>query len=192
MSDNPISIDTRDNTGTTRIVARFEFRYLAAGTLLGNYVLMLLGAYTSAIGAGLSCPDWPTCYGTWIPFLYPEIVAQSPYSALQIFAEWAHRSLAMIVGLLILLTAITAWKTQREHPAIVWSATLALAFLPVQVILGELTVTALLEPIIVTSHLGVATLIVLSLMTTTVATWLHAENEPPNSESGGETSPGRY
>ena len=133
-----------------------------------------LSAYTSAIGAGLSCPDWPTCYGTWVPFLHPEIVANSPYSAWQIFAEWAHRGLAMIVGFLILLTAITAWKTQREHRVIVWSTTLALALLPVQVILGRLTVTALLEPVIVTSHLGVATLIVLSLMTTTVATWFHA------------------
>jgi cytochrome c oxidase assembly protein subunit 15 len=83
----------------------------------------------------------------------------------------------MIVGFLILLTAITALKTQREHRVIVWSATLALALLPVQVILGRLTVTALLEPVIVTSHLGIATLIVLSLMTTTVATWFRAKNE---------------
>lgn len=128
-------------------------------------------------GAGLSCPDWPTCYGTWVPFLHPEIVANSPYSAWQIFAEWAQGGLAMIVGFLILLTAITALKTQREHRVIVWSATLALALLPVQVILGRLTVTALLEPVIVTSHLGIATLIVLSLMTTTVATWFRAKNE---------------
>jgi cytochrome c oxidase assembly protein subunit 15 len=39
-------------------------RYLATITLVSTYILMLLGAYTSAIGAGLSCPDWPTCYGT--------------------------------------------------------------------------------------------------------------------------------
>lgn len=54
---------------------------------MGTYVLMILGAYTSAIGGGLSCPDWPMCYGTVVPFLNPEIIANSPYSVLQIFAE---------------------------------------------------------------------------------------------------------
>nr|WP_280178013.1 COX15/CtaA family protein [Halorussus marinus] len=49
-----------------------EYRHIASLTLLVTYIVMLLGAYTSAIGAGLSCPDWPTCYGTWVPFLQPE------------------------------------------------------------------------------------------------------------------------
>ena len=51
---------------------------MAGVTLVGTSLVMLLGAYTSAIGAGLSCPDWPTCYGTWVPFLQPEIIADSP------------------------------------------------------------------------------------------------------------------
>ena len=167
-------MDTRSRPFITALASRFAFHHLASVTLLGTYVLMLLGAYTSAIGAGLSCPDWPTCYGTWIPFLQPEIVANSPYSAWQIFAEWAHRGLAMIVGVLILLTTLLAWKTQRQHRIVVWSATLALGLLPVQVVLGGLTVTELLQPVIVTTHLGMAVLIVLSLMTATVVAWVQA------------------
>ena len=113
---------------------QFSFHHLAGVTLLGTYVLMLLGAYTSAIGAGLSCPEWPTCYWIWIPFLRPDLIVDSPYSGWQIFAEWAHRGLAMIIGLL--LTLIAAWKTQRGNRVIIWSTTLALALLPVQIILG--------------------------------------------------------
>lgn len=152
--------------------SRLGYRHLASVTLVGTYVVMLLGAYTSAIGAGLSCPDWPTCYGTWIPFLRPEIIASSSYSALQIFAEWAHRGLAMLVGFLILGTAIAAWRTHRDHPIVVWSAILAIGLLPVQVLLGGLTVTRSLQPVIVTTHLGVATLIILSLATTTTVAWI--------------------
>ena len=174
MTANSTRVDTRYRAFITAITSRVAFHQLAGVTVLGTYVLMLLGAYTSAIGAGLSCPDWPTCYGTWIPFLQPEIVANSPYSAWQIFAEWAHRGLAMIVGVLILLTTITAWETQRQHRIVVWSATLALGLLPVQVVLGGLTVTELLQPVIVTTHLGVAVLIVLSLMTATVVAWVQA------------------
>jgi heme A synthase len=51
--------------------------------------------------------------------------------------------------------------------------TLALVVLPVQVALGRFTVTALLEPIVVTAHLGTAIIIALALTVTTVSAWLH-------------------
>lgn len=176
MPANSTDVEPWHRTLITTLASQLSFHHLAGVTLLVTYVLMLLGSYTSAIGAGLSCPDWPTCYGTWIPFLQPEIIANSPYSAWKIFAEWAHRGLAMIIGLLILVTVITAWKTQREHRVIIWSTTLALALLPVQIVLGGLTVTALLEPVIVTAHLGVAILILLNLTTATVTAWTQALN----------------
>lgn len=147
---------------------QIAYHHVAGAVLVGTFVLMLLGAYTSAIGAGLSCPDWPTCYGTVVPFLHPGIVTESPYSALQIFAEWAHRGLAMLVGLGIFSTAVLAyWK--RKPPLVRWSAAVALISLPFQVVLGALTVTEKLQPVIVTSHLGMAVIILLSLCTTTVA-----------------------
>jgi heme A synthase len=149
-----------------------KYEHIAGLTLGLTYIVMLLGAYTSAIGAGLSCPDWPTCYGTWVPFLQPNIITNSPYSALQIFAEWAHRGLAMTAGFLILGTAIGAWVTHRTDAIIKWSATGALVLLPLQVILGGLTVTENLQPIIVTTHLGVAILILLCLLTTVLVAYL--------------------
>jgi len=151
----------------------FRYVQLAGLALAVTYAVMLLGAYTSAIGAGLSCPDWPTCYGTWIPFLRADIVADSPYSALQIFAEWAHRGLAMTAGILIFGTTAGAWLVRSETALIKWSATTALVLLPVQVALGGLTVTENLQPVIVTSHLGVATLILLSLLTTVLGAYFH-------------------
>ncbi|MUV61806.1 hypothetical protein GJ634_14410 [Halobacterium sp. CBA1126] len=149
-----------------------SYVHFSAITLIVTFLVMILGAYTSAIGAGLSCPDWPMCYGTWVPFLHPDIVVTSSYSALQIFAEWAHRGLAMIAGLLILGTALGAWLRYREVVIVKWSATLALILLPIQVLLGGLTVTANLQPIVVTSHLGVAMVILLSLLTTSLTSYL--------------------
>ncbi|WP_248905244.1 COX15/CtaA family protein [Halocatena marina] len=145
-----------------------RYYHLSGAVLAGTYVLMLLGAYTSAIGAGLSCPDWPMCYGTLVPFLHPEIMNQTPYSAIQIFAEWAHRGVAMLVGIGIFGTAVVAHYL-RKPPFVRWSVTIAVLLLPVQVIVGGLTVTEKLQPIIVTSHLGIATLILLFLCTTVVA-----------------------
>jgi len=174
MAQNP----TRSKILRTAISGSpVEYRHVAGLTLIVTYIVMLLGAYTSAIGAGLSCPDWPTCYGTWMPFLQPDIIAESPYSALQIFAEWAHRGLAMTAGILILGTTIGAWMTHRKDTLIKWSATGALVLLPLQVTLGGLTVTEDLQPIIVTTHLGVAILILLCLLTTGLVAYLR---EQPN------------
>jgi heme A synthase len=146
-------------------ISPVSYVHFSAITLVVTFLVMLLGAYTSAIGAGLSCPDWPMCYGTWVPFLHPDIVATSSYSPLQIFAEWAHRGLAMIAGFLILGTALGAWLCYPETVIVKWSATMALILLPTQVLLGGLTVTANLQPIVVTSHIGVATVILLSFLT---------------------------
>jgi hypothetical protein len=111
---------------------------------------------------GTDCRFHVLCDAAWL----------GPYSALQIFAEWAHRGLAFATGLLILGTVIAAWQWERDRPLVVWSATLALLLLPVQVLLGRLTVTELLEPMIVTAHLGVAVIVLLLLSVTTLASWL--------------------
>ncbi|MFB6266972.1 MAG: heme A synthase [Halodesulfurarchaeum sp.] len=150
---------------------RLPYRYLAGATLLVTFIVMVLGSYTSAIGAGLSCPDWPTCYGSFIPWLHPEVIENAPYTTLQIFAEWFHRGMAMVAGFLILGTAIGSWRAHREHGLIRWTATLALVLLPLQVILGGLTVTENLAPFIVTSHLAVAILILLLLTVSTLSSW---------------------
>jgi heme A synthase len=145
------------------------FEWLAGVTVVATFLLMLLGAYTKAIGAGLSCPDWPTCYGTWVPFLQPEVYSDAAYTQRQIFVEWAHRGMAMITGLLILWTAVAAWRRKSLSQLGRVSALFALVILPLQVVLGGLTVTEDLEPFIVTSHLGTAILIFGALVATAVA-----------------------
>lgn len=146
-----------------------KFKYLLLLTLFSTYILMLLGAYTKAIGAGLACPDWPTCYGVWIPFLHPEIVSNTSFTIHQIFVEWIHRGWAVIVGLLILFCTYLSFKYNDKDVKIFLIITILL--LPLQIILGGLTVTENLEPLIVTSHLGAATLIILFLTFATAITW---------------------
>lgn len=159
------------------------YRYLAGVTLVGTYVLMVVGSYTSAIGAGLACPDWPTCYGVWIPFLHPEIMAAAPYSEWMIFVEWFHRTLAAVMGVVVVVATVVAWRQHRGNRLVTWSITGALVLFPVQAVLGGLTVTRALEPVIVTAHLGGATLIMVLLVTSTVAAWL-AETRRPGRHRG--------
>ena len=44
-----------------------------------TFVVIVLGAWTRATNSGLSCPDWPTCYGHWLP-LPGQIPADAGYA----------------------------------------------------------------------------------------------------------------
>ncbi|MFP4632379.1 MAG: COX15/CtaA family protein [Halobacteriota archaeon] len=158
---------------------KVPYVYLLVVTLVFTYVTMVLGSYTSSIGAGLSCPDWPQCYGVWFPFSNPEAMYDHPdfpgyaeaYTSTQIFAEWIHRGVAGVTGFLVLGSAAGAWLGRRKPAAVRYSTLAALLLLPTQVVLGGLTVTRKLEPVIVTSHLATATLIIVCVSVATTATY---------------------
>ncbi len=108
----------------------FRFRHLAAVTTGLTFGLILLGVYTGAVGAGLTCAGrWPFCDG--FLGLFPANWTS--------FVEWFHRFVAMITGFFILGTTYAAWK--GSHPRrIVWATVVATVVLPVQVLLGANTI----------------------------------------------------
>ena len=109
---------------------RYRFRHLAAVTTGFTFALILLGVYTGAAGAGLSCgAKWPLCDG-WMG-LFP---ANWPS-----FIEWFHRLVAMVTGFMIIGTAVQAWR-QDHSKRIRWAMTAAVVVLPVQILLGGNTV----------------------------------------------------
>ncbi len=121
--------------------------FVVAGTTL---FLIALGGATRVMNAGLSCPDWPLCYG--------EVIPQAQMN-LRVFLEWFHRLVASSVGLLTLILAGTALWNYRALPRWVSGlSVLALVLVLVQGMLGGLTVTELLRFDIVTAHLGTAML----------------------------------
>lgn len=144
-----------------------RFRHLAAVTTGMTFALILLGVYTAAAGAGLSCgANWPLCNGG-VFGLFP---ANWPS-----FIEWSHRLVAMITGFMILGTTYAAWrggKARRTRLA----STVALVVLPVQVILGGLTVTRYTIPIQVAHH--AAALVIFGALVAATA-WAY---ESPTSE----------
>ncbi|HIK43379.1 MAG TPA: heme A synthase [Leptolyngbyaceae cyanobacterium M65_K2018_010] len=125
-----------------------RLRRLVWKIALATLALMAVGSATRVMNAGLACPDWPLCYGQWVP---------QQQMNLQVFLEWFHRLDAALIGLSTLWLVLLSWWYRRQVPTwLPWATTAALALIGLQGLLGGLTVTQLLRFDIVTAHLGTA------------------------------------
>lgn len=143
-----------------------NYRLLLVSALILALVVVSLGAYVRLSDAGLGCPDWPGCYGqlVGVPEQAHEVDAAhsafpgKPVEAPKAWKEMIHRYAAGILGLCIAALATIAWRQRTRRAP--WLETGLLAVVAGQGLLGMLTVTKLLKPVIVTSHLlgGMTTL----------------------------------
>ncbi len=134
--------------------------------------MVILGAYTRLVDAGLGCPDWPGCYGFFSVPETPEELAlaqslypDAPVEADKAWWEMIHRYFAAGLGAVVLAIAVGAMRNPdtagpRKLPLIL------LAMVILQGAFGAWTVTLKLWPQVVTAHLlgGFATLSLLWLL----------------------------
>jgi cytochrome c oxidase assembly protein subunit 15 len=140
-------------------------RLALVGVLL-CFVVVVLGAYVRLTAAGLGCPDWPGCYGHFTPVGAGESLASqpayqgNPFDSGKAWREMAHRYAAATLGVLVLVMTLTAIASRGPRPASVLYFLVLLALVVTQSLLGMLTVTWQLKPLIVTLHLlgGLTTL----------------------------------
>jgi len=127
---------------------RFRLGQLAAHVVVALIALVVIGGATRVMEAGLACPDWPLCYGSFLP---------GRQMNLQVFLEWFHRLDAFFVGVVLItqfaLSLYWAKTLPKWLPWIYGFLTLLVAF---QGFLGALTVLQLLPSLIVIAHLAVA------------------------------------
>jgi protoheme IX farnesyltransferase len=123
-----------------------RFQRLALLTAATTYLLIVIGAIVRSTGSGMGCPDWPTCHGSLIP----------PLGDTAAWIEWVHRSVAVMVGLLVLGTAVLAWLDYRRVRSIVLGSVVALVLVVFQAYLGKVTVDTNNAGETVTAHLAAA------------------------------------
>jgi heme a synthase len=140
-------------------------RRLALTGVLLAFAVVVLGAYVRLTAAGLGCPDWPGCYGHLTPSGASADAAQAaalgrPLDTSKAWREMTHRYAAGALTLVIIAITALAIAARRQRPVSVMFALTLLATVIVQAILGMLTVTWQLKPLIVTLHLlmGLTTL----------------------------------
>ncbi len=152
------------------------FRRLAGAVITFTFILIVLGAVVRSTGSGLACPDWPRCYGLWLPT--PESLAglgAVDYSYGQVMLEWTHRLIAgVIVGPLVLWLAIWSFRLRREAGALPLLMIVALSLALIQAGIGGVTVLKGNIPWSVAIHLSVALIFLATLIFVFISSERHS------------------
>ncbi|KAF3980911.1 MAG: heme A synthase [Methylococcales symbiont of Hymedesmia sp. n. MRB-2018] len=157
--------------------AILRFRRLGKLTIIAVYFVILVGGIVRASGAGMGCPDWPTCFGQWIPPTeesqlptnYHEIYAQRGYQNTQFnpvktWIEYTNRLVGVSIGFLIFLTAWSSRIFLKSDKSIFYLSLFVFFLVGFQGWLGAAVVASNLQPFIITLHMLLALLIVAMLI----------------------------
>ncbi|WP_368563391.1 heme A synthase [Pseudoxanthomonas sp. UTMC 1351] len=124
-------------SSTPRPVLYRHFHRLAWLAVALTLCVVVFGAFVRLSDAGLSCPDWPTCYGraAW-PQASHDVSdhaasAIRPFETHKAWREQVHRHLAASLGVLVLILALLAARQRRFGIAqIIIAAGLVAAAIP--------------------------------------------------------------
>lgn len=129
-------------------------------------------------GSGMGCPDWPKCFGKWVPPTeasqlppdYKEIYGaklkgQVEFNPVKTWTEYVNRLLGAFTGIMIFLTLLASLPFLRSGNKQIFYLSLA-AFILVgfQGWLGAKVVSFELKPVVVTLHMLFAIVIVFMLL----------------------------
>ena len=166
-----------------------RFQSLALLTVTTIYLLILAGGIVRSTGSGMGCPDWPKCFGRWIP---PTEVAQLPanyqevygaklkgeveFNAVKTWIEYVNRLLGVLSGFFVFATLIASFSYWRTQRTIVWGSLAAFLLIGVNGWLGSRVVATELAHYLITLHLLLAILVVFALLFVVVKSRTLAES----------------
>lgn len=155
-----------------------SFRKFAISTVIAVIFLIFVGGFVRATGSGMGCPDWPRCFGMWVP---PTSVDQLPvnyqevfgaklkgeveFNAVKTWTEYVNRLVGVSVGIFIFITVILAFRAYfKTEKKIFYICLLAFVLVAYEGWLGAKVVASELAPGLITLHMVVAVCILALLI----------------------------
>jgi cytochrome c oxidase assembly protein subunit 15 len=112
------------------------------GLVIEVFLLICLGGSVRLMNAGLACPDWPLCFGDFIPDYHP-----------QVYLEFIHRAMAGIVSITTGVLIVFMFRARNVPLSVKRTALFAIVLLLTQIVFGGLTVLLALRANVVAAHL---------------------------------------
>jgi protoheme IX farnesyltransferase len=139
---HPVPLSSTDVVMTR--LTRFE--KLAIATAASTIVLFAVGGFVRGTGSGLGCDTWPECTPGRL----------FPGGTIHSLIEFSHRFLVFVSTILVVLTAVFAWRGRPRYRPILGPAIAAIPLVLAQAVLGGIVVKTDLNPWWVTGHFAVA------------------------------------
>jgi cytochrome c oxidase assembly protein subunit 15 len=153
-------------------------------TITLTILLIGVGGLVRATGSGLGCPDWPKCFGLWVPptsvDLLPPQYNPQDFNVLRTWTEYLNRLFGVIVGFsIIVMTALSIpqWKIRKSRTVF---SVLTLLLVMFQGWLGAVVVKTELLHWVITLHMIVAMILLGTMLVTkhlSYSTPLYEKNE---------------
>ena len=90
------------------------FRIFTILSTILTYILIFVGGMVRVAGAGMGCPDWPKCFGRWIPPTsldqLPDHIDPAKFNIVLAWIEYGNRLFGALVGLSIAITLYLVLK----------------------------------------------------------------------------------
>jgi cytochrome c oxidase assembly protein subunit 15 len=156
---NPQQSPTRAARWTDRLphTVTPAIRRLSVASLVGQSVLIVTGAAVRLTASGLGCPTWPKCTAGSL--------VNTPEMGIHGIIEFGNRTLTFALALVAALMLVFLWNLRKERKDLFWLAFGLLASIPVQAVIGGLSVLSNLNPWVVSLHFLVsAALVVFSML----------------------------
>ena len=129
----------------------------ALASLVANLLIVVTGGLVRLTSSGLGCPDWPRCTGASL--------RPTPEMGVHSAIEFGNRLLTFVLAAVAVATLVTAWRQRpRRRDLRRLAGALALG-IPLQAVLGGITVLTRLNPWVVTGHF-VSSMVMVALATT--------------------------
>ncbi|MBD2754681.1 COX15/CtaA family protein [Spirosoma validum] len=154
-----------------------RFRSLAFLTVIIIYLLILAGGIVRGTGSGMGCPDWPKCFGRWIP---PTEISQLPtnyqgiygaklkgeveFNAVKTWIEYVNRLLGVLSGFFVFGTLLASLSYLRKDKTVFFGSLAAFLLIGVNGWLGSRVVATELAQYVITLHLLLAIVVVFALL----------------------------
>lgn len=136
------------------------YQKTAITTVGATIFLIFVGGLVRATGSGLGCPDWPTCFGMWLP---PTSASQLPagynpaeFNVFKTWTEYLNRLVGVTIGFLVIATAVLSWQYRRTKPSVFYSSVLAFILVGFNGWLGGRVVETGLDINLITIHMMLA------------------------------------
>lgn len=168
------------------------YQKCAVAALVSVLVLIFVGAIVRVTGAGMGCPDWPTCWGLLIPPTKLEQVdfdklpvekfqkkaermgrdpstitrdsLREEFNPRHVWTEFTNRLFSLPVGFFTLGTFVISFIFIKSRPLVFWLSFASLLLVLANAIMGARVVYSGISPGVLSTHLALAMLLICVLV----------------------------